>query len=355
MPDLLSDKLNLEILKRICTGTGLDINLRQLSRNLNHHRNTIRDRVRELQLKGIIDRPIYPFLALFKEYPLLVTVFADLPDDEKITEWLKGDKHIFAAFKIREDDYNTMIFEFHKSAEEYMNWHSKLVEERRIPEREELGPVYRIPSTPYYYSNKLILKYESSAPIKIIQREVAKQEKFVVYNYQLDRLAIDVLTCLVNGVGIKVNETFISKQLGVHRVTLRKRIEQMLQHRLISPPICRFPNFFVPPGFILTVSMVEIKRRLQEITKRLLNDPHITLIYQVTQGRHNLLLFAAHRSLEDYLVWVSKYENEYQNCLGSIRNTLLSPKMTISIDQQKVSLGIIEERLELARSRSSNS
>lgn len=340
MPDLLSDKLNLEILKRICAGTGLDVNLRQLSRILRRHRNTVRERVRELLQERIVDRPIYPFTALFKEYPLLVLVYADLPDDERVMEWLKTDRHIFAAFRVREGDYNMMLFEFHRSVEDYMTWRNLLVEEGRIPERE-----MRIPSTPYYISNTLILKYDPNAPIALIRKEVEEEGRFRIYGHSLDKLSIEILTCLVKGFGIKVNESLLSEQVGVHRATLKKRIEQMIKHNIVYHPICRFPHFFVPPGFILVTSMIEVKRRTHDFERELLEDPHVTLAYRISQGRYNLLLFEAHRSLEDYLAWESSYESKYPSCFGSIKNNYLSPRMALSIDQQKVSLGAIEERL----------
>ncbi|MEM3677086.1 MAG: Lrp/AsnC family transcriptional regulator [Candidatus Bathyarchaeia archaeon] len=341
MPDLLSDELNLEILRRICAGTGLDVNLRQLSKILRRHRNTVRERVRNLVHHRIVDRPVFPFIALFKEYPLLVLVYADLPDDERVMEWLRTDKHVFAAFRVREGDYNMMLFEFHRSVEEYMTWRSLLVEEGRIPERET-----RIPSTPYYISNTLIFKYDPNAPIKLIMKEAGEEGHFTVYDHSLDELSIEVLTCLMKGQGIKVNESLLSEQVGVHRATLRRRIDQMLRQNIIHPPICRFPHFFAPPGFILVVSMMEVKHRSRDFEREILNDPHITLAYRISQGRYNLLLFEAHRSLEDYLKWESTYEDKYPDSFGSIKNNYLSPRMALSIDQQKVSLGAIEGRLQ---------
>ena len=346
MPDLLSDELNLEILRRICAGTGLDVNLRQLSKILRHHRNTIRDRARALLQGGIVDRPVFPFIELFREYPLLVLVYADLPDDERVMEWLRTDRHIFAAFRVREGDYNMMLFEFHRSVEDYMTWRSLLAEEGRIPERE-----VRIPSAPYYVSNTLILKYDPNAPIELIRREVGEEGCFRVYDRSLDELSVEVLNCLVKGYGIKVNESLLSGQVGVHRATLRRRIEQMLKENIIHNPICRFPHFFAPPGFILVTSMMEVKRRIRDFEGEILRDPHVTLAYRISQGRYNLLLFEAHRSLEDHLAWESSYESRYPGCFGSIKNNYLSPRMALSIDQQKVSLGAIEERLRNLREK----
>jgi len=51
-----------------------------------------------------------------------------------------------------------------------------------------------------------------------------------------------------------------------------------------------------------------------------------------------------------YISEISKSRQMYYRlrcpgCFGSIKNNYLTPRITISIDQQKLSLGIIEERL----------
>ncbi len=96
------DEVNLRILKEICSGTGLFINLSYLSRKLKKHRNTIKVRVNELLESKIINPPIFPFFRQYKAHPLLIIILADLPPTEDVLEWMRKDKHIFAAFKIRQ-------------------------------------------------------------------------------------------------------------------------------------------------------------------------------------------------------------------------------------------------------------
>jgi len=64
---------------------------------LKRHRNTIREKVRSLLTHRTVDRPVIHFLALFREYPLLVVAYADLPDDEKVSKWIREDRDIFAC------------------------------------------------------------------------------------------------------------------------------------------------------------------------------------------------------------------------------------------------------------------
>jgi len=56
-------------------------------------------------------------------------------------------------------------------------------------------------------------------------------------------------------------------------------------------------------------------------------------------------------NVEDHFEWVEKYDAIYPGCIGAMRNTYLSPKMTASIDQQDVSMGIIRQRKEYLRGK----
>ncbi len=340
MEKLLNNRLNLEILLKICSGDGLDLNLRKLSKVLGKHRETVRKRVSELLHKEIIDRPIYPFTELFREYPIFVTAYADFPDDEDIREWIRFDKNIFAAFRVREGDYNMMLFEFHKSLDDYLSWRKNLTAQKVIPERGG-----RIPSNVLYISNKMIKKYDPNSAKDLIVQEFKEKGRITLNDYPLDKLSVKLIENLLSGVGIKLNENKISKDLGYHRATIKKRINNMLEGSFILEPLCRFPAFFIPPDFLLVFSMIEIKRHFEKFIDDIRKDPHVNLAYQISQGRYNLLLFEAHRSIESYLMWEDYYSNQYSGCLGSIKNNYLSPRMTISIDQQKVSLGAIEDRL----------
>ena len=61
-------------------------------------------------------------------------------------------------------------------------------------------------------------------------------------------------------------------------------------------------------------------------------------------GRYNLLLFGVFSSVEEHFAWEANFESRFPGCIGAMKKIYLSPKMTASIDQQKVSLGIIRNR-----------
>jgi DNA-binding Lrp family transcriptional regulator len=202
----------------------------------------------------------------------------------------------------------------------------------------------RTASNTLYLSNRLITKYQPSTAIHLIEEQFAKSRQITINDCVLDKLALDVLMCLLDGKGIKVNENFLSKKLGVHRSTIRRRISKMEEEGLIHSPLCRFPLLFTPSNFLLVFSMLEVKDP-RKFMSDVANDPHVSLAYSISEGRYNTLLFESHADIESYLRWESSYETKCPECFGSIKNNYLSPRMTISIDQQKVSLGIIAEKL----------
>jgi DNA-binding Lrp family transcriptional regulator len=347
---MLDDEKNLLLLKNICSGRGVSVNVSVLSKLLRKHRNTVKERVAALLERGIIDRPVFPFIHLLNEYPLLVVTRADLPHSRKIEQWMKEDERIFASFKIREEEFNTMRFEFHTDLYDHYMWRESLVEKGVVPSRDT-----RSPSSVLFFSNRLIVKYKPSIGLNLIAEEIEKQGYSDIDGYELKGLDFEILKHLLEGRAIKVNESLLSREVGLSRRALQNRILKMTREGIILNPLCRFPLFFVPPGFILAFSLIEMKKHREDILVEWMKDPHLSIIYKTSTGRYNFLLFANHRSVEDHLMWEEKYSEIYPGCFGMAAITLLTPKMKVSIDQQKVSLGIIERRLkQFRRKRPSN-
>ena len=285
------------LLKKVCSGYVVEVNITGLAKKLKKHKKTIKNRVTSLLKYGVVDRPVFPFKSLFQEYPLLVISYADLPYDEKTVEWLKNDKNVYAAYRIREGESNTVIFEFHKDVWDYHLWREKIAAEGKIPERSKRA------SSHNYFSNKAIFKYEPSTPIKLIEKEYEEKGSVEVNGYKLDDVAIEVLEHLLRGEGVRVNETLLAKELGLSRRVVLNRLTKMQENGVILNPLCKFPHFFVPPNYLLVLALVEVRRSLDDVMRRILSDPHITLAYRISEGRYNLLLFGCYKSIEEYLKW----------------------------------------------------
>jgi|GEM_PF-497020 len=340
MTDLLNDESNLKLLREICSGSGVEINISELSRSLKKHRNTIRDRLEPLFENDIINKPIYPFSWLYQEYPLMVITRADLPRDEITNTFIEKDPHIFAAFFKKEGEYNTFIIQYHKDIYNYQQWRGGLVKEGKLPPRET-----RYPSEATFFSNQTFVKYNPSHLINLIENDINKiQGK--LNDYKLDALSLQILKKLVYGEGIQTNENYLSEQLGIHRKTIERRISLLLKEKIILKPTCRFPRFVVPPNYTLVISLIEIKKHTDKIEKAWNNDHHVPIILRASTGRYTHLVFSCFYLTEDHAEWQETYDQRFSGCIGAVKNTYLSPSMTFSIAQHFVSLEIIKRRLE---------
>ena len=346
MSELLNDTLNLNILENICSGTGVNVNISELSKTFKKHRNTIKSQVRDLFEHKIINKPIYPFIWLYQEYPLLVVVRADLPRNEEIDKFLREDEHIFGAFYVRDEEYNTLIIEYHSNLYTYGQWKKRIVEENKIPPRE-----IRYPAHALFFSNEHIIKYQPESPIYTIEEKLRSGEKLEFKGLKMNNLSFQILKTLVLGNGIRTNENILAKKLNVHRKTIERRISTLLKEKIISNPVCRFPKFFVPPNQILIYSLIEIRKSRDKIIKAIKLDPHIPLALETSMGRYNLLLFKVFLNVEEHFKWEERYDKRFPDCIGAMKKIFLSPQMTASINQQKVSLNIIRQRKEWLHGR----
>lgn len=341
MSDPLSDRLNLEILENICHGTGVEVNISALSNAFKRHRNTIKEQVKSLFEHKIIDRPIYPFLWLYQEYPMLMVVRADLPRTEQVDRFLKEDEHIFGAFYVRDEEFNTLLIEFFKDLDSYVDWRKRIVTENRIPPREN-----RYPSHTLFFSNRHIIKYQPQSPIYKMEEIYKSGGQMELNGYGLNRLCFQILKKLVLGECIRTNENLLAQKLGVHRKTIERRVDELLKSGIVQHPACRFPKFFVPPGHILVYYLIEVKRSMDKVIKAIKSDPSIPLALETNIGRYNLLLFGSFLNVEDHFKWEEVYDTRFPECIGAMKKIYLSPQMTASIDQQKVSINIIKQRKE---------
>lgn len=333
------DELNLQILKEINSGNGLNIDYTQLSQKLGRHRSTIKRRIDDLLENKIINPPIFfPLGLIFNEYPLFVLVFGDLPDWTE--EWMLTDPNIYAAFRIIEDDYNTLIFEYHKTVLSYQIWRENLVKQNKIPSR-----VHRHASTSYYFSNELIEKYEPNAIIGHLQEEFQKNKKIIMKNYEIDSIDFNILKYLLTESNIiKVNKNVLSEKLGVHRKTIELRMEKMKELKILNYPSCYFNNFFAPPDYFLILSFIEMETQKEQILEDFKKDNSVPVIYNISAGKYNGLIISSHPSIDDFFNWNLGYRKKY-NSIRSQRIVYLSPNSKIFLNQNKIIDAIIDQKL----------
>ena len=339
--ELLNERLNLEILELVCKGEGISFNISQLSDKLRKHRSTIKKRIDSLLEYKIINEPICPFTFIYQEYPLFVVVYSDFPNYKDVEEWLKTDEQVLAAYNIREEEYNTMIMEFHKSLTHYQQWREDLVANGKIPPREN-----RRASTSLFFSNDLIIKYEPETGAKVLEHLFERTKKVEINNYQLDKLDLDILKCLLDGDGIKINENYLSKKLDSHRKTIENRLKKLISSKIIEGPKCQFPQFFLPSNLLLVFSLIDLKEIGSKVFELLKQDYHIPIIFKVSIGKYNCLILSVHESIDNFLEWNIKYREEHPNIFGIEKISYLSPRMTNFVDFKKLALGVVKRKLQ---------
>ena len=350
MSDLLEEWENLVLLESVISGEAVSVNVSALSKILNKHRNTIKKKVDIIFDRKIIDRPVCPFIGLYKIYPLLVVVRMNLPDDERFFKWVKEDPHIFAAFRSRQGEYDTLLFIYHKNITSYQMWMDSLPSILKsiygISEKDS-----KFVSSTYYFSNQLMIKYNPSSGISLMESDYKNKGSLTINEHELDEIDLKIIKLLVSGEGLKLNLTLLCRKTGLHRKTVQRRLGLLFNEGLISEPVCRFPNFFVPPNYILTYSLFEIKDSKDKVIEEIKKDPYIPIAIKIIHERYNLLLFGNHRSISEHLRWEEGYRKRFPHSFGSANITYLSPEMTISFDQQIVSLCIIRDNLERSRGK----
>lgn len=184
-----------------------------------------------------------------------------------------------------------------------------------------------------------------------MEENYKKGQEMDINGYKMNYLCFRILKALVRGEGIRTNENMLAQKLNVHRKTIERRISNLLTEKIISKPACRFPKFFVPPGQILVYCLAEIKKFKDKILKAIKTDPFVPLALEISIGRYNLLMFKVFFNVEGQYLWEERYDNRFPGCFGAMKKISLSPQMTASINQQKVSLSIIRRRKEFVRGK----
>jgi hypothetical protein len=324
-----------KLLTELVYGTGVSPNISSLSRALNKHRNTIRTRVKEIFRHKLITRPFFPFVGLFQEYPLLVLKDAHLQYNDAIEEWFKEDPHIFAAFRSRYAEYNSLVVCFHKDITEYELRREKLIMDGILTVDDK--------SQTHLLSNKFLIKFQPNAPVFLLEEEIKRKRKILINDYELDILGFKIIKLLTMGKCIKLNESHLSRELGVHRSTILRRKDQLINEGLISDPVSRFPSFFAPPGYIMAIIKMNVQKNKDAFISSIRNDPHITMALTTHFGGYNLLLFAAFRDLDQELEWEVKNSLSFPECFNKIDIHFYSIAGAITLGHQKISLAIKDE------------
>ncbi len=334
------EELNLRLLRHLLSGEGVHVNISELSRDMDMHWATAKKKLQYLYDNDILNPPFYPFVQLYEEYPLLVLVKADMPRTTSAKNFYRDDSHIFGAFSCMEGFYNTFLIEFFEGLQSYHSWREEIVRQNKIPDRGE-----RTPAHGEFFSNKLTFKYDPNCFIHRLEDKYKKNGYVRLGGEKIEDETFRILRTVMKGECVRTNYSYIGREIGVNRKTVKRRIDHLLEKEIIQEPKCFFPNLLVPPGYNLIVTLIEAIKDIDEIKSFLQKDDNIPRALETSTERYNFLTFSAFESVENFFDWGEKLNSKYPDRVGAISKTILSSKMIHIIEPQKVSLGLIERKL----------
>ncbi len=332
------DLVSLKLLEYLVYGIGVEINITELSKIFEKHRNTITNKINKFFEHKIIDRPFCSFTHIFDKHSLMVIEKGDFPRDLKTNTWIEKDPYIWTAYFVKEEEYNTLLLILIGDLFTYDKWHESIETESKITLGERIYP-----SDPIFLSTKSIIKFDPTEPLILIEASFNSNQTLTINNLELDELSIKLLNALLMGQGIRINENFLARELNVNRRTVQRRIDSLIENNVISRPVCRFPNLWAPPGYFQVLSLVEIKKNKNQILNSLKKDPHIPFLINANYRRYNLVMFSVFKQMDEHLIWQENYDQRFPKSFGAIKNTYLSPAMTFPIDQEYISMCYIQE------------
>jgi hypothetical protein len=345
---LLEDSRNLRILLELVSGDAVSVNVNQLSRSLGRHRATIDHRVKAMMEHGVLDPPIYPFHGVFRVYPILAIVNLDTrglrSQGGGLTRWMHEDPHIFAAFHSRRWSHDTLLLTYHESVASHQLWMGA------IPET--LSTSYGVDvkqddfqSSVSYFSNQLMVKYSPGSGVNLIEKTVQEEGSVMLGSLELDEFDVRIMRTLIEGRGIKTNISRLSVVSGLHRKTVEKRVNLLLTGRHIADPVCRFPGFLMPPGYLLTITEAQVKRLDEALINHLIEDPHVPVAIQTANEAGNLLLFGNHEDVDSYLCWAEDLRGLFPDRIGDASTTYLPPETAVAFNYKRVAVSYIKRML----------
>ncbi|MBS3782643.1 MAG: Lrp/AsnC family transcriptional regulator, partial [Candidatus Thermoplasmatota archaeon] len=232
------------------------------------------------------------------------------------------------------------LIEYFGGLEEYHSWRGDIVKQDKIPDRGE-----RTPAHAEFFSNRLTFKYEPTCFIDKMADKFEEKGFIELSGQRIEDDSFRILKKVMKGESIRTNYSYIGRELGVNRKTVKRRIDDLLDKGIIEKPKCFFPNLFVPPGYNLIITLIEATSDLSDIKDYLKKDENVPMAIETSTERYNFLVFSAFESIEEFFEWGEKLNAKHPDNIGAISKTILSSRMVHLIEPQKVSLGFIENKL----------
>jgi len=149
-----------------------------------------------------------------------------------------------------------------------------------------------------------------------------------------DDLNLRLLHYLVAGEGISVNIRGLSKELKIHRATVKRKLEFLYNSKILTKPFYPFPYLY--EAYPLLILVKADMPRSKDVIDFLKDDSHIFAAFSCMEGRYNTFLIEFFKDLESYHNWREdivkehKIPSRYNRSAGDAN--IFSNKLTFKYD-----------------------
>ncbi len=116
-----------------------------------------------------------------------------------------------------------------------------------------------------------------------------------------DLLNLKLLRRLISGKFVQANISYLSRELGIHRATAKRKLNMLYEKHILNPPLYPFPYLF--EKYPLLILVKADMPRTSDATDFYKDDSHIFAAFSCMEGSYNTLLIEFFKDLESYHSW----------------------------------------------------
>ncbi len=125
-----------------------------------------------------------------------------------------------------------------------------------------------------------------------------------------DEINLRLLRYLVSGEGVLINISALSKDINIHRATVKRKIKKLQDSNILSQPFYHFPHLYNEYP-LLALVRADMPRN-EEVIDFLKDDSHIFAAFSCMEGPYNTFLIEFFKDLESYHNWRERIVKDHK-------------------------------------------
>ena len=160
-----------------------------------------------------------------------------------------------------------------------------------------------------------------------------------------DETNLRLIHYLVSGEAVSINIRAIAKDLGIHRATVKRKINILFNSNILTKPFYPFPYLY--EAYPLLVLVKADMPRSKYVVDFLKDDSHIFAAFSCMEGPYNTFLIEFFKDLESYHSWRERIVTEYKIPSRENRSpadaNIFSNKLTFKYDPNCLVKDLLKE------------